>query len=141
MKFIATTSDKISSIEKKANQLIFSRDDRIIYLDTSATDRTEYTSIIVLPDETFRTNITHPVTAFYFVEDSNILYRYNSQWQQLTTPPQESLIFLKRENFPTIGKEKTLYIDEENIYQWNKEKNDYVNMSGGNAELIWEDLI
>lgn len=141
MKFIATTNDKISTIAIKAGQVIFSRDNRTIYLDSSATERTEYQSVISVPTDTFRLNITNPVKGFYFVEDTKVLYQYDgNKWWQLTTPPQESLIFLKREDFPTIGKEKTLYIDKDAIYQWSNEENDYIVMSGGKVSLIWEAL-
>ena len=51
MRFIATTSDKISTIAKQKGQLIFSRDDRVIYLDSDTNTRTEYRSIISLINE------------------------------------------------------------------------------------------
>ena len=45
MKFIATTSDRVANIPQAAGQLIFSRDDRTIYLDTEDR-RDEFRTII-----------------------------------------------------------------------------------------------
>ena len=44
MRFISTTSDKLSTIEVNAGQLIFCSDTRVIYLDTDK--RTSYQAII-----------------------------------------------------------------------------------------------
>ena len=49
MKFIATTSDKLDQIPVKQGQLIFSRDDRVVYLDSDK--RTSFQQIITLVDE------------------------------------------------------------------------------------------
>lgn len=137
MKFIATTSDKVSNIEVKLGQLIFSRDDRVIYLDSDV--RTSFQQIITILDEETRQKLPFPVEGFYFVESSSILWYYkNSIWTQITQTPTEQIVFLNRSDFPTIGKEKILYVDESNIYQWNKSLNDYVKMSGGSGgDLEW----
>ena len=47
MKFIATTSNKVESIKVASGQLIFSRDDRVIYLDSDL-GRTSFQQIITL---------------------------------------------------------------------------------------------
>ena len=62
MKFIATTSDKISGIAVQSGQLIFSRDDRVIYLDTDV--RTSFQQIITVVNEETRQNLVNPVFGF-----------------------------------------------------------------------------
>lgn len=71
MKFIATTSDKIDSIPVVSGQLIFSRDDRVIYLDTDV--RTSFQQIITLIDDDQRLAIQFPLQGYYFVKSTKIL--------------------------------------------------------------------
>jgi hypothetical protein len=135
MKFIATTSDKIQDINIVSGQLIFSRDDRVIYLDTDV--RTSFQQIITVIDEATRQALVSPVEGFYFVKETNILYHYqNNTWTQLTSAPDESLIFMDRKDFPTVGKEKTLYVDSKRIYQWDTESQDYIEMNS----LVWDSI-
>ena len=115
MKFIATTSDRVANIPQAAGQLIFSRDDRTIYLDTEDR-RDEFRTIIRLDSEAARQVLT-PVKGYYFVEDTATLWFYNgSDWTQLTTPPTEQIVFDKRENFPVSGNSNKLYVDGTKIY-------------------------
>lgn len=138
MKFIATTSDKINSIEIKMNQMIFSRDDRVIYLDSN--ERTAFQSIITLVDEAQRVNMTNPVNkAYYFVEETCILYYYDNSWKTLTTPPDEKTIFTSEDELPTTGKASTLYITKTAMYQWDEEAQDYEIM-GGPDLLSWRPM-
>lgn len=76
MKFIATTSDKMESINVVSGQLIFSRDDRIIYLDTDV--RTSFQQIITVAKEETLEKLTSPVQGFYFVEDTTTLWRFKN---------------------------------------------------------------
>lgn len=71
MKFIATTSDKIDNIPVVSGQLIFSRDDRVIYLDTDV--RTSFQQIITLIDDDQRLAIQFPLQGYYFVKSTKIL--------------------------------------------------------------------
>lgn len=135
MKFIATTSDKIKDLSVISGQLIFSRDDRIIYLDTDK--RTSFQQITILKDEQARTKLI-PLDGFYFVEDTAILWRYTDQkWIQLTEKPKENLIFIDRANFPAVGKKGVLYCTSSDIYQWSLTDNDYIRM----GSETWEPII
>ena len=123
MKFISTTRDRINSIPVEKGQVIFSSDDRVIYLDS--TERTAYTTFIVLNTEEARKKLV-PVSAFYFVEETAILWRYsNNLWTQLTMPPSEIIIFAKKEDFPEIGKENVIYMDGATAYIWSSEDGQY----------------
>lgn len=137
VKFIATTSDKLSSINVKVGQIIYSMDERAIYLDTDV--RTSFQQIITLVREEIRQNLTSPVTGFYFVKDTKVLWNYEKGvWTQISGgAPKEQLYFMSRENFPVQGEEGVLYVDKDAIYQWDNETLTY-NIMGGNAQLKWE---
>ena len=138
MRFIATTSDKISTIAKQKGQLIFSRDDRVIYLDTDTNTRTEYRSIISLINEEQRQSIISPVSGFYFVEETAVLWTYsiNKEWEQLTQTPDNRILFYSSE-FPAQGKEGILYNTLDNIYKWSSLQNTYIKI----GSEIWEPII
>lgn len=136
MKFIATTSDKLESIAIVSGQLIFSRDNRVIYLDAGE-ERTSFQQIITLFSEELRENLTSPLQGFYFVMDTKTLWSYNGlEWAQVTEKPKENLVFSNYEDFPAQGEEKVLYVDNKNIYQWNKDTNGYVEMGA----LVWDSI-
>ena len=117
--------------------MIFCQDKRTIYFDTD--ERLAYEQIILLIDENQRLGIT-PVTSFYFVEDTAILWRYDNDngWRQLTAPPSEQIVFLNRAEFPPIGKDKVLYVSENAIYRW--QNGEYTDISsiqwGGIFKLL-----
>lgn len=135
MKFIATTSDKMNSIAVQSGQLIFSRDDRVIYLDTDV--RTSFQQIITVVNEETRQKLTSPVSGFYFVKDTKMLWNYEGgQWLQITEPPKENLVFADYASFPAIGEEQVLYVDKEKIYQWNASSKKYTEMGA----LAWDDI-
>ena len=135
MKFIATTHDKLDSIAIVSGQLIFSRDNRVIYLDTDV--RTSFEQIITVANEIVRQSLTSPVQGFYFVKEEKTLWHYEGQtWTQITEQPKESLVFENYENFPQIGEEKVLYCDKDAIYQWSAELNSYIEMGSLNWEAI-----
>lgn len=138
MKFIATTSNKISTIPVVSGQLIFSRDDRVIYLDAENT-RTSFQQIITVVNEATRQNLISPVVGFYFVGDTKALWNYDgSNWSRVSGDASQSLFFDDTENFPTIGEENALYVGKKTIYKWDKQNNKYFEISGGNP--AWEDI-
>lgn len=138
IKFIATTQAKVDSIPVAAGQLIFSTDERIIYLDT--TERTTFQSIITVPTEQFRQELTSPVEAFYFVNDTKILWQYEqSEWYQLTNSPKENVVFTDEDSLPSEGEDEILYVTDTNIYRWNVTAQEYTKLGGGNS-AIWQEL-
>lgn len=118
IKFVSTVNSKLSQLEVSNGQLIFVSDTRNIYLDFNGV-RTEYSQIVILANESDRVNYLTPITAFYFVKETKVLWRFeNGEWHQLTTPPKESIIFLNYSNFPAIGTKEVLYISESDTYIW-----------------------
>ena len=80
---------------------------------------------MVLFDEEHRKGLK-PVTGFYFVSSTNVLWRYDNQWIQLTTSPREVVVFSNE--LPQQGVEETLYITEEDIYKFDDGK--YTKLGG-----------
>lgn len=137
MRFIATTSEKISDIEVQKGQLIFSTDDRVIYLDSDK--RTSFQEIMTLINDNQRLNTSSLINGYYFVEETSILWRYNNSiWTQLTNPPSENVIFIDEKDLPETGEKKTLYVTEKVIYKWDNNTNSYVQM-GGSSE--WAPMV
>lgn len=120
LKVVSTTSDKLDSIDVTYGQLIFSRDNRVIYFDTDV--RTTYEAIISVSTDEFRKNIVNPVNGFYFVNETGAIWRYDksrySKWRQITAPPKDYIIFNEKDKFPSAGSEDVLYVDKDVIYRF-----------------------
>lgn len=140
MKFIATDSAQISNIEITSGQVIFSRDNHTIYLDTGNT-RTEYKSIISIPSEQARIAMVSPVAGYYFVEDTSILWSWNSTsgWIQITYPPSESVVFEPYAQFPQVGQTNVLYVDNDTMYVWDSTEQEYVLVNAQKWEEFYLD--
>lgn len=117
MKYIVTNRNKLDSIEVASGQLIFVRDDRVIYLDSDV--RTPFTQMIYLTTEEQRQNLKSALKGFYFVEETSILWFFTpgKGWEQITSSPDERLVFDNYADFPIIGKAGVLYCDPKAIYQ------------------------
>lgn len=118
IQFYATSSDKLDAIAVKDGNLIFTEDDRALYLDARG-KRTSYQQIICLQSEEQRTALPVPVKGFYFILDTYILWRYDENgWHPVTTTPQEQIVFGEYESFPEMGNPNRLYIDGTRIYRY-----------------------
>lgn len=118
IKFISTIKSKLDSLELLNGQLIFVEDTQELFLDLHD-KRTQYGSFIFLNTEEQRLLLYSPFNAFYFVLETSILWRYEPDgWVQITSPPREQVVFLDRENFPTIGDASCIYISETDMYRW-----------------------
>lgn len=138
MKFIATTSDKIKKIPVTSGQMIFSRDDRVIYLDAESA-RTSFQQIISVVNEQTRTELISPVEGFYFVEDTAVLWRYkDNEWIQVSAKPEERVIFTGEEGLPLTGKENVLYVNtkDNKIYRWDGKDPHYIEMNS----IQWDEI-
>ena len=118
IRYYAVSKNKLDQLAVADGQLIYVYDAREIYLDVNG-ERTSYSQIMVLFDEEHRKGLK-PVTGFYFVSSTNILWRYDNQWIQLTTSPREVVVFSNE--LPQQGVEETLYITEEDIYKFDDGK-------------------
>ena len=119
VKFVSTVDSKLSQLDIENGQIIFVTDTRTLYVDFNDV-RTEYNQIIVLRNEAHRMSILSPLKAFYFILETNILWRYDgNEWIQLTSPPKENIVFVNYNDLPTQGKDEVLYITEQKTFRWN----------------------
>lgn len=126
IKYWSVPQDKINQLPIEDGQLIFVRDAREIYLDVNG-ERTSYSQIMILSSEEHRKSLK-PVTGFYFVSSTNVLWRYDKQWIQLTSSPQEAVVFT--DELPSNGVEKTLYIQGTRLYKF--DDGNYAELGGSN---------
>lgn len=118
VKFLSTVNSKLSQLDIENGQLIFVSDTRNIYLDFNGV-RTEYSQVIILAKESDRVNYLSPITAFYFVKETKVFWRFEGgEWIQLTTPPKETVIFLNYSDLPKVGTKEVLYVTESQTYIW-----------------------
>ena len=131
IKYYTLPQEKVSQLPIADGQLIFVRDAREIFLDVNG-ERTSYSQIMVLIDEDHRKSLK-PVTGFYFVSSTSVLWRYeNNQWIPLTTPPREKVVFT--DELPQIGVEETLYIQGTKMYKY--DEGNYAELGGLNWETF-----
>ena len=136
MKYIVTNANKLKDIEIISGQLIFVRDERVIYLDSDV--RTPFSQMIYISTEVQRQAISSPLKGFYFVEETSVLWHFDKTkgWEQMTSAPDERLVFDNYDNFPAKGKTCVLYCAPEAIYQWNTSLSSYIKM----GEQVWENI-
>lgn len=131
LKVVSTTSARLGQLPVEYGQLIFVKDTRELYFDHQE-GRIPYNQIIILETEQQRKGMIRPITSFYFVKETGVIWRYEREWIVITNPPSEQIEFLPKAEFPTIGRENILYIDDTRIYRWLR--NEYVEM----GVPIWE---
>ena len=134
MKFIATTSEKLDKIGFKSGQLIFTTDDRAIYLDVDG-KRVSYADIMTIVDEETRQSLTAPIEGFYYVRKENALWNYyHGLWTQMTG--QKSNLVFSDSGLPIQGETEVLYVEDTALYRWNNLTNSYEHVGGA----AWEDV-
>ena len=135
VKFICSSSNKIDQIPVQAGQIIFSEDERCIYVD--GTDRVSYKQIITLDKEIYREALPSPLNGFYFVKDTRILWSYDSSgWSQITREPKQQIVFDDYSRFPIPGDFGTLYIDGLKSYRF-IDGNYRLMSGGGGGDIEW----
>lgn len=125
VKFYYTTNSKLNELPIVDGQVIFVHDTKKFYLDMSGV-RVGYSDIQVLPSDSDRTAILAPVEGFYFVDDTNVMWRYKGGWKQITPSELSPLYFGEYESFPPIGKESTLYLTDSATYRWDSITSSYI---------------
>lgn len=139
MSLIATTSSKIRNLAIKDGQLIFIQDLGRIAFDFKG-NRVFYNQIVELDTEAERLNLDSPLSGYYFVIDTAVLWYYQDEWVQITEKPQE-VIFIGVE-LPELGQEKTLYVDKDDreISVWDDETNQYITVANYTLDVTVEDI-
>lgn len=131
----ATVGSRLSDLVIKDGQLIFVQDKHKIALDYNG-KRVFYNQIEELATDADRLAILAPVSGlYYFVIDSAVLWTYQREWIQITSPPRE-VLFIGTE-LPELGVSKTLYVDTENkeISVWDVSSSAYIVVANSNDAI------
>lgn len=122
---VATTSDRVKDLVIKNGQLIFVQDKGRVAFDFKD-KRVFYNQITELDTEYDRSSLSAPANGYYFIIETAVLWFYQNEWIQVTTPP-EDIIFIGVE-LPELGQSKTLYVNKENkeISVWDETVKEYV---------------
>ena len=137
MKIIYTTSDRLDELTIEDGQIIFVVDTRMIYMDMKS-KRTGYSTIFVFETEQERLEMENPAKGFYFVEETSIVWRYKTQWIQITQSGLNPIVFGEEvSSFPERGMEGALYCGNNAIYKWNSSESSYHLIANKNE---WKEL-
>lgn len=136
VKFYHTTQSKLAQLPVSDGNLIFVTDTKKMYLDING-NRLGYQDIQVLPTETDRTSILAPIEGFYYVEETNILWRYKEGWKKVTPDNLSPLFFGAYEDFSPTGKSNVLYISDDATYKWDSLTSTYICVSN---KTEWKEL-
>ena len=130
---VATTSDRVKDLVIKNGQMVFIQDKGRIAFDFKD-KRVFYNQITELDTEYERSSLSDPANGYYFVIETAVLWFYENEWIQITTPP-EDIVFIGVE-LPELGQAKTgtLYVNkaEKEISVWDEETNSYVVVADAN---------
>lgn len=138
---IATNSPRIKDLTIKDGQLIFIQDLSRIAFDFKGT-RVFYNQITEINTEAERIALDSPLSGYYFVIDTAVLWFYQDKWIQITERPNE-VMFIGVE-LPELGqaKENTLYInkEEKEISIFDSASNQYIVVSDCTNEVTVEEI-
>lgn len=141
MSLVATTSSRISDLIIKDGQLIFIQDLGRIAFDFKG-KRVFYNQIVELNTEVERLTLDSPLSGYYFVIDTAVLWFYQDGWTQITEKPEE-VIFIGVE-LPELGqaKENMLYVNkaDREIAVFDSASNKYIVVSDYTNEVTDEDI-
>jgi len=133
-----TSGSRLSDLVIKDGQLVFVRDKHRIAFDFGG-KRTFYNQIEEVATEEERLNLTPENGVYYFVIGTAVLWTYQNEWIQLTTPPKEYL-FIGVE-LPELGSENVLYVNKNGgISIWDNENSKYVTVADKNEYVSESDI-
>ena len=138
-KLVATTSSKIRDLIIKDGQLIFIQDLGRIAFDFNGR-RVFYNQIVELDTDIERSSMNDPLSGYYFVINTGVLWFYKDEWIQITERPEE-VIFIGVE-LPELGQANKLYVDtdDKEISVWIEEANQYLTVSNFTEEVSDSDI-
>lgn len=141
LSLIATSSSKIKDLVIKDGQLIFVQDLGRIAFDFKG-KRIFYNQIVELQTETERMKLVSPLSGYYFVIDTAVLWFYQDGWMQITGRPQE-VVSIGVE-LPELGqaKDNVLYVNkvEREIAVFDNASNEYIIVSDRTNEVTDADI-
>lgn len=140
MSLVATTSSKIRDLVIKNGQLIFIQDLGRIAFDFKG-KRVFYNQIVELDTEAERLTLDSPLSGYYFIIDTAVLWFYQNDWVQITEKPQE-VIFIGVE-LPELGQANKIYVNktEREVLIWDEEKNEYIAVANYCSTISSEEVL
>ena len=142
LSLIATSSSRIKELVIKDGQLIFIQDLGRIAFDFKG-KRTFYNQIVELQTEAERIKLDSPMSGYYFVIDTAVLWFYQDGWLRITERPQE-IVSIGVE-LPELGqaKDNVLYVNklEREIAVFDNTLKDYIIVSDRTNEVTDEDIV
>ena len=142
LSLIATSSSRIRELVIKDGQLIFIQDLGRIAFDYKG-KRVFYNQIVELQTEAERIAIDSPLSGYYFVIDTAVLWFYQDAWVQITEKPQE-IVSIGVE-LPELGqaKDNVLYVNkaEREIAVFDNASNEYIIVSDRTNEVTDTDIV
>lgn len=125
-KLYYTTSEYLPTLPIRSGNIIFVPDDNKVCLDM-VDQRFEYRIIKELKTDEERKNMPFPNEGFYYIEDTNMIWRWaNNRWGQITSANVEPIIHGDCvDDFPEVGRKNTLYYTDDGIYDWKDQSNKY----------------
>lgn len=137
VKYIVTTSAKLNEVPEEVGNLIFCEDTRRIALD-GENGRVFYDQIMCLANDSMRTSmIRNLVDGFYFVMETDVLWRLeNLSWHQITEKPSSQIVYGTLNSFPRPGIESCLYMTATNLYHWNPDTYSYDDYSAATPQWV-----
>lgn len=126
-KLFYTTSKYLDTLPVKNGNIIFVSDINTVCLDMH-NRRTTYTTIYTFGTDWDRQHWNDPQSGFYFVKNTNILWRYDEDrgWRQITASGLNPVIISQsKEEFPEEGDESKLYVSDDGVWTWKDGNQDY----------------
>ncbi len=134
VKLYYTTSEYLQTLPIKNGNIIFVPDNDLICLDIS-NQRFTYQTIKTFSTEQEREQTPFPNEGFYYVEATNVIWRWaNNQWSKITPTNLTPVVYgATEQDFPAIGKNDTLYYTDEGIYNYKSQNNKYNLIANANT--------
>lgn len=133
-----TSGNRLSDLIIKDGQMIFVKDKHRIAFDFGG-KRTFFNQIQEIATEEERVNLVPENGVYYFIIDTAVLWTYQDNWIQLTTPPKEYL-FIGVE-LPELGSKNVLYVNKNGgISIWDNESSKYVIVADKNEYVSESDI-
>jgi len=137
-KLYFTKQKYLNSLPVTNGNIIFVPDSHTVCLDM-LNQRYKYQTIKIYSTEEERLEEENLHEGFYFVEETNIIWRWNqNKWSQTTPTNLKPVVYgASPEEFPSIGKQETLYYTDDGIYNWKNEENKYNLIANANR---WDNI-
>lgn len=125
VKLYHTTSERLKDLKVSNGNMVFVKDTHRVYLDLNDI-RTCYDGVQIYPTEAERLSSGAPSEGFFYVEETNVLWRFKGTWTQLTPENLSPTFFGSYADFPKHGRQNVLYIDDDALYKWDEVSSSYL---------------